>query len=427
MAEYFQMLSLIARRSGTILIVPKNDIVTAIVLFIFFVGPSCCPSIAQQRDEDKHSSSDQTQSSADRDALQKQISDLVAELGNDSFSVRENAAQQLLEIGLPCVDQLQQYRNAPDSEVRFAATRIVKKIVRDDFQNRLSALLSAPEGDTNDFGLPGWKLFSKEFGGSKNSRQLFVEIQKLHPKLMASLESDIDDVNSELKKLMAALAFSSRRYGDTPLASFVACIFVATLDEIDGKEIELPINADANLASFFQNQLVVSELREGKNKDVLMKILVQWIAMDVPDSSQDYSRINIATEHNLKAAVPIALELLKNRNTHQTYLAKAIWYLAQVDGKNQVSEIEALLGNETLITESIQRIDDKDVRLTVQVRDVALAALVYLYKESYREFGFEFATDNFSGQLELHKAGFRDEQSRKKAMEKWETLKKENN
>lgn len=359
----------------------------------------------------------------DNDDVQKEVDELIDQLGSNEFAEREYAAKRLVEIGMPCVDKLRDLKSAADSEVQFAASRIVKKIVRSDFENRIEAFLAASDDDAADFGLPGWEVYSQQVGSSKNARELFASMQRLHPRLMKSLEGDIKSVNSELRDLMGDLVSNANRYNDTPIESFAACFMLATADKINGKQVELPHNSDNNLSSLFRNQVVANQLQEGKYNEILKTFVVRWIQQDSPNVSQEYYRLMIADTHQLKEAVPLALNMINNRESTHYYRQYAIWYLVKTTGTEHQKEIEKLLDDKNNLRETKKLINGVDVEFEIQMRDVALAALVYMYKQPYEDFGFEMAPANMTTPLSYSQSGFRDDKSRLKAIKKWEAFK----
>ena len=50
--------------------------------------------------------------------------ELVIQLGHEQFAERENASEQLIEIGLPAMKVLREAQDNPDREIRYRAVRI---------------------------------------------------------------------------------------------------------------------------------------------------------------------------------------------------------------------------------------------------------------------------------------------------------------
>jgi hypothetical protein len=63
-----------------------------------------------------------------READEKQVAELIRQLGDDTFSVREKAAASLVAIGQPALKQLRQAETSGDAEVKRRARECAEKI-----------------------------------------------------------------------------------------------------------------------------------------------------------------------------------------------------------------------------------------------------------------------------------------------------------
>ncbi|MBI5778064.1 MAG: HEAT repeat domain-containing protein [Planctomycetes bacterium] len=77
------------------------------------------------------------------ETLNKRITELIRQLGSDDWQAREKASEELIEIGLPARESLQQALNSPDAEIRERAGRIVPLIQwKEAFVRRLNRFIS---------------------------------------------------------------------------------------------------------------------------------------------------------------------------------------------------------------------------------------------------------------------------------------------
>ena len=90
---------------------------------------------------------------------------LVTQLGDDLFSVRENATNQLIQKGIVAKAQLTKATKSPDAEVRMRAKRVLATVVDADFKARLKAFTADTDGSRQTT-LPGWSEFKKSIGSS---------------------------------------------------------------------------------------------------------------------------------------------------------------------------------------------------------------------------------------------------------------------
>ena len=73
--------------------------------------------------------------------------ELVRKLGDSSFRIRELAARQLLDIGLPAKAALLEALNSTDLETRMGAHRVLVRILQSDFDSQLEAFVEGEDGD----------------------------------------------------------------------------------------------------------------------------------------------------------------------------------------------------------------------------------------------------------------------------------------
>ncbi|MEK6236513.1 MAG: hypothetical protein N2C14_17540, partial [Planctomycetales bacterium] len=106
---------------------------------------------------------------------------LVLQLGHDSFAAREEAAEQLAQLGLSAKDALQLGREHDDAEIRSRSRRIWELVQQRDFQHRLQSFLHDEEDGR---GFPGWKRFRDAIGSGAESRTLFAEMLKAESHLL---------------------------------------------------------------------------------------------------------------------------------------------------------------------------------------------------------------------------------------------------
>ena len=62
--------------------------------------------------------------------LSKQIDELIHQLDDDSFEIREQASGELARIGKPALGALQEATKSPSAEVRFRARVIIEFMKR---------------------------------------------------------------------------------------------------------------------------------------------------------------------------------------------------------------------------------------------------------------------------------------------------------
>ncbi len=119
-------------------------------------------------------------------ASDQRVAVLVRDLGAPEFSAREEASRELLDLGIVAHDALLRATQSDDAEVRVRARRILVRVLESDFQDRLEAFAAHYE-DAGEQSLPAWDLFSADYGTSRLARELFVEMQRAEPEMLAAL------------------------------------------------------------------------------------------------------------------------------------------------------------------------------------------------------------------------------------------------
>src|SRR4051794_14127262 len=100
---------------------------------------------------------------------------LVRRLGDESFTVRDDAARRLLLQGRSAEKALRQGLADSDPEVRHQCEQLLALATRSEFQVALDAFLS--DGRVEHVQkLPAWNRFRTLVGDSAASRSLFVAV-----------------------------------------------------------------------------------------------------------------------------------------------------------------------------------------------------------------------------------------------------------
>ncbi len=72
----------------------------------------------------------------------ERVSQLVRDLGADSFEAREAAEKALIELGRDALEAVQAVQGSPDPEVRERAAHVIASIVRPRWRRDLAAAIA---------------------------------------------------------------------------------------------------------------------------------------------------------------------------------------------------------------------------------------------------------------------------------------------
>lgn len=389
-------------RSGRILHATcRLAILAAVTTCVVSVVPVCRadePASAAKDTENKSSKVDKAAEAAR----------LIDKLGDEQFVVREQATQQLLRLGLDANQALEGGTRHLDREVRYRCERILIQVRQLDFERRLEAFLNeSGSGKPHDF--PGWTPYQKEFGDTLDSRKLFVEMQRSEAGLLAALDkgpqSAIDAIAQRVQELQQAQQTQSQQVS---LGSVTTLLFVATQARAETNQ-----QVAQNVYSFCYQQSFRNGITSGANKELLRKLLGIWIRRG--EDWLAYQGIMLSMQYDLKDGLVPAEKLLRSPNSQPHMRQYAIVMLAKMGDENQVQLIETMLTD----NKSIGTWQVNNVNISTQVRDVALAALIHVTKQDYKEYGFDRIQMTQPYLFNPITAGFENDEKRNKAMEKW--------
>ena len=365
----------------------------------------------------------------DSEATEQQIANLINQLGNDDYQIRLQAEQQLRNVGGKAIDALRRAHRAGETEIRFRARRLLVEVVRADYKKRLDSFLASTDpGDS--FGMNGWNKFSAISGDDKYARRLFVGMQNSATDLFLAW----DQPQHEFRSQVEAAARGQRNSN----MSRIHTVAAAMLGQIQLYEtpasgqnpgiqetLSRKLRRTVGLASINQVgkrliQFETAKLIETSGYQMCFSRLVtRWLRMVPDDSDQLLIKLQIVANLGLTDFVQSALMAILSGETPANDLATAISIIANSGDESQIPVLEQLLENASSCA-SIRDFRNADNWIQIQVRDVALAALVFLTKQPFANFGFEAVrNDKEDTFVSIEKCWFLKEQTREYAISKW--------
>ncbi len=338
---------------------------------------------------------------------------LIQQLGDEQFAVRERAMTQLIEIGLPAREALQEGRQHADREIRYRCERIMSMVEELDFQRRLTSF-SAGRSDGHD--LPGWERYRERFGDNAEIRALFVEMQEAESELMVAIENGPQGVSraADTRCLVLQQAQRAGRQS-TSLGSITALLFA-----VSEADVNLSMQTSSMLYTLCRQPTMNDAMSDRAKGKILRKMLGNWI-----ENSQgwaSYQTLFLAMQYDLKEGLIPAEKLLKNPGEQPYARQQAILTVTKLgDGKDDkyVELLETLLEDTARCT--AHRINN--VTYETQLRDVALVAILIMKKQDPKKFGFDRIQMNPSTSFSTSTVGFENDDTRKKVFKKYEEFK----
>lgn len=350
---------------------------------------------------------------AARQQLQQQAMHWVDQLGSDSFRIRQRAEHELALLGVPAKDALMQGLKSSDAEVRDRCRRLLIVVLEQDYQARVDAFAADTQGRV-DHHLPGWNRYKALAGESLAARQLFVEMQRSESKLLESATVDPDTGSEMLLARCDEMQQAASRQLDSDgrpltLGSIAAAFFV-------GADSRVPINdrISAYLYNFSYQPALQSAMRGGPKVEALKRILGAWV-LRTASSNNSYPGMVLAIQYDLREGLDPAIGMLKQTGGPPHFVQFAILVVGRFGGKEHIPLLEHLLDNSTpLVTQNFG-----GQQLRCELRDVALATLVHLTQQDFKQYGFAHLERNPQTLFNTNSIGFATEEARAAAIRKW--------
>jgi len=362
-------------------------------------------------------------------ASEDQIDGWIEQLGDDVYTVRQTAADRLLEAGAAARGPLLEVADGPDPEVRAAAKRLVALIDESEFQRRLSAFAADTDGRLG-LSLPGWDAFRDLVGEDAAARQLFVDMQQEEGPLLDQMLSNKANVEgtvweSRLQRLLRRRAIPGRGMVVPSMGSCAAMFFLGSLEKVGVSD------QAAMLLYQLTQRPPVRDALAGDKDGAARRVVAAWI-VHCPNKQPNIlrARLQLAVKNQLTEALPLALGVAQTDPEYLTVeppiRAYAIMAVGKLGSREQAEQLEPLLEDEAVCDQAGVTTDATHRRLPeVQIRDVALAALLHLNNQDVKEYGFSQARRNPETLYALNTLGFSNDSERTQAIAKWRKWKSE--
>ncbi|HEY8503575.1 MAG TPA: hypothetical protein VIL46_03265, partial [Gemmataceae bacterium] len=339
--------------------------------------------------------------------------DLVRQLGNASFQVREAAAAELLRLGMAAREELLRGKEDPDPEVRRRCARLLERIEDADMEARIDAFLADPRPEKAE-GLPGVKRFRARAGGDKGAMALYVEMLRAHTRLLKQFERDPDSAGDRYAALLGELYERYRAAGrraDAVTRADVAAFLFLGADE-RARDANVPIQ---HVYSGLSYPPLSASLRETDAESRAMRrLLVGWAERQTNPSV--INRVfTLASASNVKEILPLAVRFVKDDSALGTTRAYALLAVARYGAKEHLAAVEKLLDSPILLSQ----VNVNGRRGTTELGDVALAVAAHLKGKDIHDYGFDMLRGNVLSFTSFSYLGFSDDAKRKAARKKW--------
>jgi hypothetical protein len=347
-------------------------------------------------------------------------SELVRQLGDAKFAVREAAAKKLVDLGGAAVPALVTGTRSADEEVRTRSAALLPRAEAVGWGRRADAFL-ADSADQRDLPLLAeWdRLAGKPDAGT---RRLYADMLRGGGSLLEAVAVDREAGRTSLAARARALLATNRAKGtqvEIPAGAVAAVLFAQAV--LKDPTPDWPADAGRHEPLYLlANPTVTAALGDRVVGSVFRRLVVAWIESRPAD--EHMSALYFALLAHRRPFPEADAVLIRLATKHQSVQIK--WVALESLGRSgtavAVAKLTELLDDKTAMYENLDSGDAGH-----QVRDCALAALAggsgkdpaAYGLTSYMSAGFWFGgTDDA---VRLHLRGFKSSADRDRGLRKW--------
>ncbi|MCA9216314.1 MAG: hypothetical protein KDB27_24770 [Planctomycetales bacterium] len=335
-----------------------------------------------------------------------ELQKLIEQLGASRYQEREDATSRLVSIGIPAKGHVQAALEHADLEIRSRCEGIFDEIVLREREHMMIEFLSGTISAEN---LPGWSTFVSIAGDPEQAKPLFARMLESEWEFI----EDVVDVNDENTVAVAsenASRYLANRVNMIQLSlrspssrltegTLCALLFAASFPDVD---LSMS-NSLFPICSHGERYLI------GENREVFSALLSRVVLKPQSDYTLA-TRLHFCARYGLAEGVQLAREVVSNVATRSFIRQQGILLIARFG--NLADDQQTL---DKLLADSTAAIGSS----SVQIRDVALAALIHLNGENPIDYGFKSTVRSSDAVFVVNTLGFDSEQDRVAAFEKW--------
>lgn len=366
---------------------------------VFFVaGLTCLSTLTHQnslaqsdlRDEPQKTSVASGDANEESESIvsQEAADALIQQLGAPTFEKREQAVTEILRIGMPMVTHLRKATEQQrDPEVLLRARSALDQLTTGNFESRVTEFLSGKsEGETFE----GWSTVEATLGDTPAIREIFVQILRAHPQLVASLDGTTRDRIVAVDK--AAQQIQTNMFQNHQFPSLADG--VALLLPLVDPGVTVSGGYEATLVSVLQKQMAALR-RDASLWLPVSSLLDRWVLRSRIENRSEVLWYSMQWD---LAGASILGERTLNETTDVETIQTAFQAIARFGKKQDAVAVAKFVEDKRPVVSRMPMIIG-DQTLEVTVGDAALATIAVLYQVPLQDIGMKHG--------ELHpKVGF---------------------
>jgi hypothetical protein len=349
---------------------------------------------------------------ADSRTDQLRAHELVRELGNRDYQVREKATQDLSALGRAAYSEIRQGVADSDPEVRARCCRLLPHAYDLEMKARVEAFINDAQGKVAH-DLPGWDRFRKLVGDDPAARGFFASIVRADCRLMDAVENQPAECGLE-RLLIRCAALQQQMYpralGQMPSQSEVAQLLFLAVNP----HLQTTPQACASINQFLYRPEVRTWFAGGESAPMMKKLLLAWLDRNIDEPNTGMMIANLMNSLQLKELTDLSLKILLEKKTVAYVRANILVAFGKMGQKDIVERIQPLITDDTQVAQFVLN----RTRSTTQLGDVALAISIYLSGQSVSDYGFDGLKGGGSI-FSYYRMGFVSDEHRAAARKKW--------
>jgi hypothetical protein len=357
-------------------------------------------------------------------SLDAEIQALIAQLSSEEYRAREAATEALIALGPQVAPYIDEAVDSPNLEVHTRAERIRAIISRRFFEEEIQAFLADADGSLGA-DLPGWERARERLRGEPGSRELFAEMYRAEPALFeaysqdapaaaAAFTSRVEELHQQHNQ-QSTINYKARQQQQQAIAMNVAALLFVGADE----SLDLPPVSANNFKFLFIQSWSPQRVASAPERELLRDWLSAWIAVRFGKPHQEYEGIMLGMDYDIPQTLQLAIRVLRRDEKQAFALMQAALCVGQYGDAWHLPHLEPLLTNVTRVQERHRPVNQRMVLYEIQLRDIALLALVHRTGQDVLEYGFEEIDRHGGFKFLPQTMAFANQDDRQQAIAKW--------
>jgi len=314
---------------------------------------------------------------------------LVQQLGDPSFKVREKAADDLIDLGSAAVDALRLGLKSTDIEIHDRCVKLLPKALDARVQEQIVEFLAEPDGPIPP-DLPCIKRWVSIAGTGKASREMYAEIIKAHRKILVEVDQHPEKTAQTFTAFCQEVYNRQRAVPNLEARKEVvtypdACLFLFLGSDPNARKGGAPVATNYTQSILMLNSPHTTGMLSGSGANESGKALfLGWLEQERYPTLVRRG-FGIAATANLKEALPMVMRFVNDKTATPSIRSSALASSAKLFDRESLKLIEPLLKDDTLIAKTTIN----GSTASTEMRDVALGVSVQAMGQKPADYGFD--------------------------------------